>query len=155
MGSLVQVQSKTLMLTMKNLWSNYVLSNLKFLHLENKSQLLKVPCLLVPSSNVFFISLHIKLSSLLYGTQLVDMFAYEVGTSVSSTSQPTQSGTNLSLSSSVVVYNFHSVLNHERLFFFFVNSTSYVSGLNSISDLFQASNWLEREVDELHGISFF
>jgi NADH:ubiquinone oxidoreductase subunit C len=63
---------------------------------------------------------------------------------------------------SVVVYNFHSMFFHKRIFIFsqqnhniFNNKiqNSFYS-LNSISELFPAGNWLERENSELHGINF-
>ncbi len=66
--------------------------------------------------------------------------------------------------STLVVYNFH-LLNTQNRFFIFLqaatNSALNVSKLSkrgvsllSITELFSAANWLERELAELHGISF-
>jgi NADH:ubiquinone oxidoreductase subunit C len=61
-------------------------------------------------------------------------------------------------SASVVVYNFHSLMSQDRFFLFFQPGLShkghYMSQLASITELFSAANWLEREVSELSGISF-
>ena len=66
------------------------------------------------------------------------------------------------LNKSVVVYNFHSLTNKNR-FFLFLNNTTQSSKttlvnrshtVESLSELFFASNWLERECSELSGINF-
>jgi len=63
-------------------------------------------------------------------------------------------GSSKSLYSSVV-YNFHSLYNEDRVFIFVINTlNSRKQGLDSITDLFYSSNWLEREVSELSGINF-
>ena len=91
----------------------------------------------------------------------MDIFSYEVVTpgsvnvGLSPDSDMFESRMENQLQSSVVVYNFHSTLNHDRFFIFAVDSKFRFGGMHSISDLFFASNWLEREVSELHGISFF
>ena len=53
---------------------------------------------------------------------------------------------------SILVYNFHSLLNHDRLFIFCSNFKSL--NTSSISEIFYSANWLERENSELHGINF-
>jgi NADH:ubiquinone oxidoreductase subunit C len=63
---------------------------------------------------------------------------------------------------SVVVYNFHSMFYHNRIFLFSQNNHHVYSNkiqnnyytLNSIAELFPAANWLERENSELHGVNF-
>jgi len=65
--------------------------------------------------------------------------------------------------STIVVYNFHSLHNQTRFFIFTQSSSSLVQSkvlskndsIDSIAELFPAANWLEREMAELHGISFF
>jgi len=63
---------------------------------------------------------------------------------------------------SVVVYNFHSMFYHNRIFIFSQHNQHIFNSkiqnnyytLNSITELFPAGNWLERENSELHGINF-
>jgi NADH-quinone oxidoreductase subunit C len=65
--------------------------------------------------------------------------------------------------STIVVYNFHSLHTQDRFFLFTQNYSTLVKSkflqkndsLDSIAELFPAANWLEREIAELHGISFF
>ena len=91
---------------------------------------------------------------MLYTTQLVDIFSYELPNN-------TRSDLNKS-NSTVVVYNFNSFLNQDRFFIFSSNlKNSQVSKslesnvtLNSISEIFSSANWLERENSELHGVNF-
>ena len=96
------------------------------------------------------------------------MFAYEI---LSSSQQPTNSDSDSSFKynnlnksqSTVVVYNFHSLHSQNRFFLFTQNISSVVKSkflakndsLDSIAELFPAANWLEREIAELHGVSFF
>lgn len=86
--------------------------------------------------------------------QLVDIFSYEL---------PNSTKSNLiKNNSSIVVYNFNSFLNQDRIFIFCSSfKKSQVSKyfenditLNSISEIFSSANWLERENSELHGINF-
>ena len=82
------------------------------------------------------------------------MFAYEIPM-VSST----ESASNNSfkkVSNTIVAYNFHNLRNHDRLFFFSCGSSQSSShfNLHSITELYPNSNWLEREVSELHGVVF-
>lgn len=94
-----------------------------------------------------------RLSSAFHSTQLVDIFAYEMPTYPSDNLVPSDKS-----SASVVVYNFHSLVSQDRFFLFFQpglsHSGHYLSQLSSITELFSAANWLEREVSELSGISF-
>ena len=50
-----------------------------------------------------------------------------------------------------MAYNFHSLRNQDRIIIF---TQSGDSPLYSISELFSAGNWLERENHEMHGVSF-
>lgn len=76
------------------------------------------------------------------------MFAYEL---------PTNSNVTDLKNNSILVYNFHSILNQQR-FFFFLNNNSNKKKRNvnnfSIAELFLNANWLEREVSELHSFFF-
>ena len=70
---------------------------------------------------------------------------------------------NLIKSQSIVtVYNFHSLQTCDRFYFFILNNfgsnnstgTMFNTNFTSITELFPAANWLEREAAELHGVSF-
>jgi NADH:ubiquinone oxidoreductase subunit C len=109
---------------------------------------------------LYFLTLHIKLSSLFYSTQLVDIFAYETPNN-KNISNNFNSKTPLT-DNSILVYNFHSILFQQRFFIFVLlnskqninkNSISWNS-LKSITELFLNANWLEREISELNGIFF-
>jgi NADH:ubiquinone oxidoreductase subunit C len=84
------------------------------------------------------------------------MFAYELPLHLKSPNLSNTSLENFNLSNSIVVYNFHSIMFHERFFFFSVEptKTSNNFSLNSISELYPNTNWLEREIAELNGIVF-
>ena len=107
-----------------------------------------------------------KMASSFYSTQLCDMFAYEVLTTSQESNESNSSFkyNNLNKSqSTIVVYNFHSLHSQNRFFLFTQNISSVVKSkflskndsLDSVAELFPAANWLEREIAELHGISFF
>jgi NADH:ubiquinone oxidoreductase subunit C len=93
------------------------------------------------------------------------MFAYElpfIGTSKIDSKSKFITNTKSTNQPSVVVYNFHSMFFHQRVFIFSQHihhiltkdtQGNYYS-LNSITELFPAGNWLERENAELHGINF-
>lgn len=128
---------------------------LKYLHRNDKNL-----NIYINESNLYYLALHIKLSSLFYSTQLVDIFTYELPINnnniISNNSKIAMNG------NFIVVYNFHSIIFQQRFFIFVVsnnkhnlnkNNTSWVS-LNSITELFLNANWLERENAELHGIFF-
>lgn len=71
----------------------------------------------VPQRHFYFVATHLKLSTVWYSTQLVDMFAYSVPTALTS-EDLSGSSKYLSSSDSVVVYNFHTLFSHDRTFFF-------------------------------------
>lgn len=128
---------------------------LKYLHKNNKN--LNV---YITENNLYYLCLHIKLSSLFYSTQLSDIFAYELPIN---TNLPVTSESRVSLAgNSILVYNFHSILFQQRFFIFVMGGskrninkmTLNWTSLNSISELFLNANWLEREVSEFHGIFF-
>ena len=99
----------------------------------------------ISSSKLYFLALHVRFSSMFYGCQLVDIFGYETPKNFSS-------GPFLEKrSSNIMAYNFHSLRNQDRIIVF---TQSGDSPLYSISELFSAGNWLERENHEMHGVSF-
>ena len=114
--------------------------------------------------------LHLKFSSLMYSAQLTDIFSYEVPRG-NFTTLNNSIATNLNKNNfkyatpskgiaSILVYNFHILNTQERFYIFISNNSTTPSNLNlltstkviSITELFFAANWLEREVSELSGI---
>ena len=123
--------------------------------------------LFVSNNTLLYLMLHVKLSTLFYSSQLSDIFAYElpvISAGRGGSTATTAPLTNLKalVQPSVVVYNLHSMHYHNRLFIFSqhnhsvtdrkLQSNSYT--LSSVSEIFPAGNWLERENSELHGINF-
>jgi NADH:ubiquinone oxidoreductase subunit C len=103
----------------------------------------------------------------MYSAQLADIFSYEVPRGKFSTPNNTgdNSGHKYSAqfkgATSVVVYNFHILNTQERLYLFLSSDTEVPTPLNvfkksariaSITELFFAANWLERELSELSGV---
>ena len=128
---------------------------LKYLHRNDKNL-----NIYITENNLYFLSMHIKLSSLFYSTQLCEIFAYEL---------PSNNNINLNnpkrvdlTNNSIIVYNFHSILYQQRFFIFVTlnnkqnikNYSTSWNSLNSITEIFLNANWLEREAAELHGIFF-
>lgn len=132
---------------------------LKYLHKSDKNTIIYIT-----PNTAYYTFLHIKLSSFFYSTQLIDIFAYELP--INKNDLPNFEVTsNIVIpaqSSTIVVYNFHSLLTQQR-FFFFINTSSKpliakknlnTFSITSLSELFMNANWLEREAAELHGIFF-
>lgn len=114
----------------------------------------------ITESNFYYLTLHIKLSSLFYSTQLVDIFAYELPINKN---EPVFKNSKIAnTSSSILVYNFHSIFYQQRFFvFIMLNSKTNINkntitwnSIKSVTELFLNANWLEREIAELHGIFF-
>ena len=147
--------------SLKHLNVNYklyfkcVLDKLNFSFVNNSHQSEKNYNIIVQPSSIYYLTMHLRLSTLFYSTQLVDIFSYEIPSSNFNLEQEVLSTAD----SSLLVYNYHSLITQDR-FFIFVNcgssygvSTSSRSTVQSISELFSAANWLEREVSELSGVS--
>jgi hypothetical protein len=100
--------------------------------------------MVVSNNLIYYISLHLRFSTLFYSTQLVDIFAYEILTHKAKSSLKKSNN-------SVLVYNFHN-LNFNTKFFFFTKIPSSVLSYNnfcknddlaltfSITELFFAAN---------------
>lgn len=146
------------------LYFKYLFSKINFTFINNSANKTKNINILLHKDYLYFTALHLKLASPFYLSQLVDIFAYEIN---SNTTLPyvkqnvfTQ---NLVKSQAIVtVYNFHSLQTCDRFYLFILNNFTSIksreTGLNSnlfsITELFPAANWLEREVAELHGVVF-
>ena len=143
------------------------LSGQSFSFIDNKAHKLKENSIFLSAGSLYYLCLHLRLSSPFYLTQLVDIFSYETALNA----RPSYLGGGLTgrnvnsfskSTSSLIVYNFHSLSNQNRLFVFsgdlFPSSKStqagFTSALFSISELFYSANWLEREVSELSGVIF-
>jgi len=147
------------------LYFKYILINLPFSFVNNSAQKAKNVNILVNNNSFFYLCTHLKLSSVFYSTHLSDIFAYELPNNNFSNISNKSFKNNKFLTknqSTVTVYNFHSLHSQDR-FFVFVNNNvflnkskilSHNSFIDSITELFPAANWLEREAAELHGISF-
>ncbi len=117
----------------------------------------------INESNLYFLTLHIKLSSLFYSTQLCEIFAYETFSNTNQVNLNPILDSKIPLTNnSIIVYNFHCILFQQRFFIFSLlnnkknikNQSLTLNSLNSITELYLNANWLEREVSELHGIFF-
>jgi NADH:ubiquinone oxidoreductase subunit C len=154
------------------LFFKYVFFKINYSFVNNLAQRSKNTNLCINNNALFFSCTHMKMSTSFYSTQLCDMFAYEILSSVAgktTNNQDSVSSNSFKYSnanqsqSTIVVYNFHSLHSQNRFFIFTQNISSAVKSkvlskndsIDSIAELFPAANWLEREIAELHGISFF
>lgn len=146
------------------LYFKYLFDKINFTFINNFTNKSKNINILLHKDFLYYTSLHLKLASPFYLSQLVDIFAYEINSNVSvSYTQNNIFSQNLSKNQSIVtVYNFHSLQTCDRFYLFVINnfgsqkskSTALNSNFFSITELFPAANWLEREVAELHGVVF-
>jgi NADH:ubiquinone oxidoreductase subunit C len=144
-----------------------ILSGHNFFFIENCGQRSGYSDIFLGAPSLYYLSLHFRLSSLFYLSQLTDIFAYEAFVNLRGYAPSSDSNffkkSKLSKSlTSVVVYNFHVLSSQHRIFIFssnFLPNGSSTSGgrgsfLFSVADLFSSANWLEREVSELSGVTF-
>jgi NADH:ubiquinone oxidoreductase subunit C len=137
------------------MWSNiklyfkYILLYSTILSLKNRISLTAESSIFVSSKSLYFLLLHLRLSSLFYTTHLIDIFSYQSLYLKSQSKTPYKN---------VIVYNFHSLKTLERFFIFCINydlkndlKTQHITSTESI---YSSSNWLEREVFELSGVFF-
>lgn len=143
------------------LYLKCILHNSKFSFINNEISNDNVYNLLIGSNALYYLALHFRFSSLFYSSQLVDIFSYELPT----TGKSFKNENFKKNESSIVLYNFH-LLNTNNKFFVFTKTPSKnysidtiikdnsFSSIFSITELFFAANWLEREISELNGIFF-
>ena len=146
------------------LFFKYVFWKINYAFVTNLSQRSKNTNILINNNALFYSCTHLKMSSAFYNTQLCDMLAYEVlNNGKSSFNVTNQKYSNWSKAQdTVVVYNFHSLITQSRFFLFTHSNTTIVKSKfhskndssDSVAELFPAANWLEREIAELHGVSF-
>lgn len=149
------------------LYLGLILDKQNYVFINNLLQSQRVDNLFLSSSSFYFLSLHLRFSTLFYSTQLVDIFSYEVPatTNARGGNNGTVDIQNYNLgSSSVLAYNYHILNSHNKIIIFTkgsgvesnnYNTRPYFSApISSITELFSAANWLEREASELSGVSF-
>ena len=136
---------------MNKLFLSNLLYTTPHVFITNKMYRAKNNHLILPDCFLYFVALHIKLSTETSSSQLVELFAYE---------NPTTTNVGRAISTpktlnTTCVYQFHNLFTQERLFVFSVPSThsTPMSG-KSIAELFANAWWLERELSELHGLYF-
>lgn len=144
-----------------NLLFKYILNNKKQIFLLNKEINTKTVSVLLNSNSLYYVSLHLKLSSFFYSNQLIDIFTYENPSAMNNLNYDKK---NLQKSNdSIVSYNFNVLKKNTRIFLFITNqaktnllkNTKNNSTLQSITELFLNANWLEREAAELSGTFFY
>lgn len=159
---MVRVHLKTFLITHLNtynrnfkLFFEYLLFNIHHLYLSHKTQGSKNLSLVLAQENLYYLTLHVRFSSIFYNTQLVDIFSYELPT-LETTTNLVKVDSVVDLLTSIVVYNFHNLTFHERFFFFTTPSSFSTARVNlfSIAELYPNAGWLEREVSELNGVVF-
>jgi hypothetical protein len=96
------------------LFFKYILFHINniFLKYINKND--KNTNIYITENNLYYLSLHLKLSSLFYSTQLIDIFSYELPINNNIEKKKIIPFINNSL----IVYNFHSILFQQRFFIF-------------------------------------
>jgi hypothetical protein len=111
------------------LFFKYILfhTNNLFLKYINKND--KNTNIYITENNLYYLSLHLKLSSLFYSTQLVDIFSYELPIA-----NNVEKNKNIPLlNSSLIVYNYHSILFQQRFFVFVILNQKKNIKKNSVS----------------------
>lgn len=129
------------------LFTKYFLNSCPYIFLFSKNFNKKTSKLLISNKTSYKLFLHIRLSSLTYLNQMIDLFAYEL---------PKKNALKLCLPNSTdltLVYNVQNLLNNDRLIIFIL-AANRVTLTKSLVDLFPNTNWLEREVGELFGFLF-
>jgi len=128
------------------LFFKYILFTINniFLNYSNKGD--KNLNIFVSSKYLYYLALHLKLSSLFYSTQLIDIFSYE--TQYNSNNATFENTAVAELPANVLVYNFHNILTNQRIFIFSSISGAvslkprflYKSSITSITEIFLNAN---------------
>lgn len=132
------------------LYLGLILDKQNYVFVNNFLQSQKVDNLFLSPMSFYFLSMHLRFSTLFYSAQLVDIFSYEVPSVIDKTTTANLKNYNLG-SSSVLAYNYHILNSHNKLIVFTkgsnFNPTGYSTGhlgsesaVSSISELFSAAN---------------
>ena len=112
--------------------------NSNYLFLRNNVHKIKNITLLLPKNVLYYVTLHFRLATNFYSSQLVDMFAYELPLSKKQQNPLKYQATD----DTIVVYNFHNLTFQERFFIFAVEL--YWKTLNnflfSITEIYPNAN---------------
>jgi hypothetical protein len=114
----------------------YILFQSKYVFLKNSTTKNIHSAILVNPEDIFYMSIHIKLSSVFYLNQLVDITSYENSLVNSNLTLETLSDNNkINIDASTIgIYNFQSLLTTERYFLFTTMSlVNYIDQKQSIS----------------------
>ena len=134
---------------------------MNYVFIDNFLQKNKIINILINKNILLYLLIHIKLSTVFYSTQLVDLLSYELPNSFFTNKKKLDNINKTQ--SNVLIYNFHSISNEVHFFVFIQNNNQYLKStklnnndsIETITELYKSSNWLEREVSELHSINFF
>jgi len=94
----------------------------------------KNTCLTINQNIFYYLTLHIKLSTFFYSTQLIDIFAYDALTNLNI--KNAQNFFNIkvpNLNNNILVYNFHSIFYQQRFYIFVLNKSFNNINKNSIN----------------------
>ena len=128
------------------------MKNLPWVFITNNHTRTKNTTLLVSDYWFYYLVLHLRFSSSARFLQLIEIFAYENVTTPTFNPSFSQS---IGVSPVTMIYQFHNVFTQDRIFLFISNvSLASSSKLKTLGDIFSTSNWLERELNEMHGICF-
>ena len=136
------------MLLNYKLYLRYIMSNSNFSFINNLSQSEKNYNLLVLPQYILYLSTHFRFSSAFPVTQLVDIMSYEVPNYHLNQSK---GNSYTPESSSVVIYNYHSLYSQDRFFVFtqptYFNSSENLdlisnnsNALSSVAEVYPAGN---------------
>lgn len=98
---------------------------LKYIHRSDKNT-----NVYITETNFYYLSLHLKLSSLFYSTQLIDIFSYELPFNKNISNKENKISL---INNSLIVYNFHSILFQQRFFVFVVSNSKQNIKKNNIN----------------------
>ena len=128
---------------MNKLLVSYFLKNIPHLFIKNSNVGSGNILIVLPDYLLYYLSLHLKLSTQTKDCQLIEIFGYEQNIS----------GNNFN--STLAVYQFHNLFSQERIFILTTPIFENKSwAIQSIAELYSTAWWLERELSEMHGICF-
>jgi NADH:ubiquinone oxidoreductase subunit C len=139
-----------------------------YIFIKHKAQKLKNIGLLIYSQALYYFSIHLKFGTTYYSTHLCDITAYELPIkqikyldNIKNNLFKNTQKKNLA-DQVILIYNFHTHYTQSRYYIFTQNLINMIYSryltltlsIDSITELFFAANWLEREIAELFGIDF-
>jgi len=125
------------------IYFNYILNQSPFFFISYNTQNKKHISVAIPYSSLYLLTLHLRLSTLTYSSQLVDIFSYELPLTYLNSVPTNKKFLNKASSSSLlIIYNFHNLLIHTRYVLFTLNFSQHFNFLNikSIVELYPNAN---------------